>query len=979
MADLFISYSRRDEDFVRWLHGVLDKADRDVWVDWEDIPGGEKWRDELEAGLEASEAFVFVISSHSLSSGECAIELQRAVESGKRIVPVVREAPDGLSIPETLSSRNYVFFREGVDDFDESLAKLEGAIDTDQEWVRYHTRLLGRAGEWERRGRDASLLLRGSDLREAESRLSGWREGVEPSPTALQGEYVAAGRRAGGRRMAALLTGTAVALAISLVLGVLAILARNDAIDREREAKSRSLAVAGLLRVDSDPELATLLAMEAVRLKRTPEAEEALRRGVSNLQTRDSWRPKAVTDLDVSFDGRRVAVALGDGRVLLRETSTGRVRTLDRHPGGAIVRFTAGNGIITSGGDGKVLIHDLDGGPTRTFRSTGAISAVLSDDGRRVIGVHNDGRVRGWDARTGRAGPVIAGPGDWDQFENSRDGRRIVVAYRNGTVRAFDPLAGRRLGRQTSQPDGYGKSDISGDGRIAVSSQPGDQAVVWDVATGRRIRTLHQPGSFTAVDTDDDASLIVTGGGDNRVRLWDGRTGRVRNVLRGHGDTVTEAVLSRNGRRLLTVGLDRTARIWFTGTGEQDLVVRGARSEIRDVRMAPDGRHVATHALDDEVRVLESSPGRALAVLSHRGPVQAAALHPTSALVASSAADGIELADADTGKVIGRDDASVLTTSDTQDIEFAPEGARLAVADGATAFVLGQDKEWHWRNHGDRVNTVSWSRDGRQLVTASLDGTARFLDPANASREVRPPLRHKGDIREALFTPDGRRVVTLECLASATDAECGTSTVRLWDAASRRVVAELRVPGGARDVELSPDGRLVAVAGADGTGRLWRPGSRARPRELKHRYAINAVRFTRDGRRLATASDDGTARVWAVPSGRPLAELGGHLDPVLDVDVSRDGRFLLSASGDRTARLWDLRTRRVVGVFGGHDGRVLKARFSANGAKVLTVPEYGAAAVYACDACGPIFSVLTRAGNLVRRELSRAERRTFLR
>ncbi|HVE69200.1 MAG TPA: hypothetical protein VNB64_11515, partial [Solirubrobacteraceae bacterium] len=142
---------------------------------------------------------------------------------------------------------------------------------------------------------------------------------------------------------------------------------------------------------------------------------------------------------------------------------------------------------------------------------------------------------------------------------------------------------------------------------------------------------------------------------------------------------------------------------------------------------------------------------------------------------------------------------------------------------------------------------------------------------------------------------------------------------------------------------------------------------RPAPRRLKHRYGVNAVRFTRDGRRVATASDDGTARVWAVPSGQQVAELGGHLDPVLDVDVSPDGRFLVSASGDRTARLWDLRTRRLVGVFGGHDGRVLQARFSARGDTILTVPDFGAAAVYACDACGPIDDVLERAERLVRR------------
>ena len=38
MADVFVSYSRKDGAFVHALYDVLAAAGRDVWVDWEDIP-----------------------------------------------------------------------------------------------------------------------------------------------------------------------------------------------------------------------------------------------------------------------------------------------------------------------------------------------------------------------------------------------------------------------------------------------------------------------------------------------------------------------------------------------------------------------------------------------------------------------------------------------------------------------------------------------------------------------------------------------------------------------------------------------------------------------------------------------------------------------------------------------------------------------------------------------------------------------------
>ena len=141
---------------------------------------------------------------------------------------------------------------------------------------------------------------------------------------------------------------------------------------------------------------------------------------------------------------------------------------------------------------------------------------------------------------------------------------------------------------------------------------------------------------------------------------------------------------------------------------------------------------------------------------------------------------------------------------------------------------------------------------------------------------------------------------------------------------------------------------------------------------------MSTARFSRDGRRIATASGDGTARVWDVATGRLIHTLRSHEQPVRDVDFSPDGRFLLSAGDDTRALLWDLTTGRVVGIFGGHDGGVRRARFSADGRKVLTVPESGAAAVFACDACEPLDELVELARRLVPRRLSERERSRFL-
>ncbi len=167
MADVFISYAREDKRFVRKLHDALAKRGRDSWVDWNDIPLGTEWWEEVCRGIEGANTFTFVISQDSLSSHWCMEELDHAVENNKRLAPILYHDVAEKDMPPTLATHQYLEFRE-EDDFEEAFQKLIEELDTDLEWVRAHTRLLVRAKEWESKRRDSSMLLHGSELREAE-------------------------------------------------------------------------------------------------------------------------------------------------------------------------------------------------------------------------------------------------------------------------------------------------------------------------------------------------------------------------------------------------------------------------------------------------------------------------------------------------------------------------------------------------------------------------------------------------------------------------------------------------------------------------------------------------------------------------------------------------------------------------------------------------------------------------------------------
>ena len=99
VADVFLSYSRRDREVALRLHAALVERGKDVWIDEEDIPPTARWRDDVREAIEAADSFVFLISPDSAASLECARELEHAEALSKRVIGVLVRATDRRICP----------------------------------------------------------------------------------------------------------------------------------------------------------------------------------------------------------------------------------------------------------------------------------------------------------------------------------------------------------------------------------------------------------------------------------------------------------------------------------------------------------------------------------------------------------------------------------------------------------------------------------------------------------------------------------------------------------------------------------------------------------------------------------------------------------------------------------------------------------------------------------------------------------------
>ena len=193
------------------------------------------------------------------------------------------------------------------------------------------------------------------------------------------------------------------------------------------------------------------------------------------------------------------------------------------------------------------------------------------------------------------------------------------------------------------------------------------------------------------------------------------------------------------------------------------------------------------------------------------------------------------------------------------------------------------------------------------------------------------PRGTSGDVLALSYTPDGRMLVT-----AGSDG-----LAKIWEVATRTVRSDLTGhEGKVLRVAISSDGKTIATAGEDRTVRLWSTADGARLGTLSgHSGAVTALAFSPDNKTLASGGPDTTIRLWDVAAGRALRTLEGHEFGVEGLAFAPDGKTLASASRDATVRLWDMVVERPSTILGKHNEPALCVAFAPNGKTVVSGGE----------------------------------------
>jgi WD40 repeat protein len=378
-------------------------------------------------------------------------------------------------------------------------------------------------------------------------------------------------------------------------------------------------------------ELSVLLALEAYKRKKSPEAERSLRASLSllphHLARMEHEKNGLIVRLIFSPDGQYLASSARDYTARLWNVATRKELFVSKNKDVVLGLAFSRDGRYIATGSGDLfceptittdtsslspkdntarVLHVPTGDEVATFtQDSSVLSVAFNPDGRLLVTGGCDRTARLWDIQAHKELARMTHDDAVSEVAFSPDGQHVATACNDGYARLWSVRTGKMIAQMAH--GGWVESvAFSPNGKYLATGTAGETAYLWAVPTGKMVVSMVHNDRAHAVTFSPNGQFLATISYDNTVLVWEVPQGRVaaRFLLDEAG---YEAAFSPDTKYLAIGSHHNLGRVWDWKANKEVARIVNNDGLVSRVAFSPDGRYMVTggHEADHSVRLWE--------------------------------------------------------------------------------------------------------------------------------------------------------------------------------------------------------------------------------------------------------------------------------------------------------------------------------------------------------------------------------------